>query len=161
MKFRAFWILPLVVCSASLADEATHREAAGRVLEITKADVAMKSGFQSMIEPIIASMRQRGMPEAAAQEVKEAFSKWFTEEIKWEDIKPKMVDIYVQQFSEAELNELHAFYQTPTGQKAIEKLPVVMQQGASIGREYAQNKSQLLQAKLKEIAEKYAPKKEK
>jgi len=159
MRLHLFLILPLVVCSVSLADEATHREAAVRVLEITKADAAMKSGFQAMIDPVLASMRQRGMPEAAAQEVKEAFSQWFTEEIKWEDIKPKMVEIYVQQFSEAELKELQAFYQTPTGQKAIEKLPIVMQQGANIGREYAQSKGQILQAKLKEIAEKYPPKK--
>jgi hypothetical protein len=160
MNLRSLLILPLVVCSASLADEASHREAAIRVLEITKSDVAMKSGFQAMIDPIIAGMRQRGMPEAAAQEVKDVFSKWFAEEIKWEDIKPKMAEIYVQQFTEQELKELHAFYQTPTGQKAIEKLPIVMQQGAVIGREYAQNKSQSLETKLKEIAEKYAPKKE-
>jgi uncharacterized protein len=120
----------------------------------------MKSGFKAMIDPIIASMRQRGMPEAAAQEVKDVFGKWFAEEIKWEEIKPKMEDIYVQQFTEQELKELLAFYQTPTGQKAIEKLPIVMQQGAVIGREYAQNKSQSLQTKLKEIAEKYSPKKE-
>jgi uncharacterized protein len=160
MNLRSLLILPLLACSASLADEASHREAAIRVLEITKSDVAMKSGFQAMIDPIIASMRQRGMPEAAAQEVKEVFSKWFAEEIKWEDLKPKVADVYVQQFTEQELKELYAFYQTPTGQKAIEKLPIVMQQGALIGREYAQNKSQSLQTKLKEIAEKYASKKD-
>jgi hypothetical protein len=159
MNLRSLLILPLIACSASLADEASHREAAIRVLEITKADKAMLGGFQAMVDPIVADMRQRGMPEAAAQEVKDAINKWFTEEIKWEDIKPKMADIYVQQFSESELKELIAFYQTPTGQKAIEKLPTVMQQGAIVGREYAQTKNQSLQTKLKEIAEKYAPKK--
>ena len=112
-----------------------------------------------MIDPLVGSMKQRGMPEAAALEVKEAFKQWFTTEIKWEDIKPKMVEIYVQQFTEPELKDLYAFYQSPTGQKAIEKLPIVTKQGALIGSEYAQTKQQSLQAKLKEIAEKYAAKK--
>lgn len=159
MNLRSLWILSLAFCSVSLADEASHREAAARILEITKADKAMQGGFQAMIDPLVASMRQRGMPEAAAQEVKEAFNQWFTKEIKWEDIKPRMVDIYVGQFTESELKDLYAFYQSPTGQKTIEKLPVVMKQGAAIGGEYAQAKQQSLQLKLKEIAEKYAPKK--
>jgi uncharacterized protein len=119
----------------------------------------MQSGFQSMIDPIVASMRQRGMPDAAAQEVKVAFNEWFTETIKWEDLKPKMAEIYMQQFTEAELKDLVAFYQTPTGKKAIEKLPAVTQQSAVVGREHAQKNGESLQLKLKQIAEKYAPKK--
>jgi uncharacterized protein len=158
MYFRSLCVL-LVVCASSLADEASHREAAVRVLEITNADKAMQSGFQSMIDPIVASMRQRGMPDAAAQEVKVAFNEWFTETIKWEDLKPKMAEIYMQQFTEAELKDLIAFYQTPTGKKAIEKLPTVTQQSAVVGREHAQKNGESLQLKLKQIAEKYTPKK--
>jgi len=159
MNLRLLSILSLAVSSTLLADEASHREAANRILEVTKAEKAMQGGFEAMIDPLVSSMKQRGMPEAAALEVKEAFKQWFTTEIKWEDIKPKMVDIYVQQFTEPELKDLYAFYQSPTGQKAIEKLPIVTKQGALIGSEYAQAKQQSLQAKLKEIAEKYAAKK--
>lgn len=161
MKLRFLWFLPVVVCTVSLADEASHREAALRILDITKAGDRMQVGFQAMIDPVVAGMRQRGMPEAAATEVREAFKEWFAKEIKWEEIKPKLVELYTKEFSETELTELHAFYKTPTGQKAIEKMPVVMQQSSRIGSEYAQTKGDLLQAKLKDIAAKYTPKKEK
>jgi uncharacterized protein len=159
MKLRFLWLLPFAVCSISTADEASHRESAIRILEITKADSRMQVGFQAMIDPVIAGMRQRGMPDAAAIEVREAFQQWFAKEIKWEEIKPKLVELYVKEFSESELTELHAFYKTPTGQKTIEKMPAVMQQSARVGNEYAQSKGESLQLRLKEIAEKYAPKK--
>lgn len=159
MKLRSVWFVTLALCSSAFADDASHREAAARILEITKANTAMEAGFRAMVEPLVAAMRQRGMPEAATQEVRDAFNQWFSDEIKLEDIKPKIVDVYVKEFSEAELKELYAFYQTPTGQKAIEKLPVVLAQGTRIGTEYAQSKQPALQVKLKAIAEKYAPKK--
>ena len=159
MKLRFLWLLPLAICPLIKADEASHREVALRVLEVTESDERMRVGFQTMIDPILAAMRQRGMPETATQEVRDAFEKWFTDEIKWEDIKPRLVDVYVKEFTEAELKELHAFYQTPTGKKTIEKMPNVMQQSAKIGSEYAQSKKDSLQAKLKEIADKYAAKK--
>jgi hypothetical protein len=155
MYFRSLWISAVLLCNVSLADEASHREAAFRVLEITKAEKSMKTGLQSMVDPIVASMRQGGMPESAAPEVKGAISEWFAQEMKWEDLKPKIVDIYVQQFTEAELKELYDFYQTPTGQKALEKLPTVTKLSSEISSQYIGTKQASLKLKLKQIAEKY------
>jgi hypothetical protein len=159
MHFRSLWIFSGLICSASLADEASHREAAFRVLEITKAEKSMQTGLQSMVDPIVASMRQGGMPESAAQEVKGVISEWFAQEMRWADLKPKIADVYVQQFTEVELNELYAFYQTPTGQKALEKLPTVTKLSSEISSKYIGTKQESLKLKLKQVAEKYAPKK--
>ena len=159
MHVRSLLLLPLVVCSMSLADEASHREAAFQILEITKAEQSMQTGLQSMVEPIVGGMRQSGMPEAAAQEVKQAINDWFTKEMKWADIKPKIADVYVQQFTEAELKELIAFYQSPTGKKALEKLPMVTRMSSAISSEYVKGKQESLKGKLKTIAEKYGSKK--
>lgn len=52
----------------------------------------------------------------------------------WDAIKTDMIDLYAREFTEAELKELVAFYRTPTGQKAIEKMPVLMAKGAEYGR---------------------------
>jgi hypothetical protein len=159
MHIRSLLIFPFLICSASLADESSHREAALRVLEVTKAERSMQSGLQSMVDPIVASMRQGGMPESAASEVKGVISEWFAREMKWEDLKPMIADVYVKQFTEAELKELLAFYQTPTGQKALERLPVVTRQSSEISSKYVGSKQDSLKLKLKQIADKYAPKK--
>ena len=41
--------------------------------------------------------------------------------------------IYAEHFTEAELDELIAFYETPLGQKMIAKLPVLTQQSMELG----------------------------
>ena len=69
-----------------------------------------------------------------------------------------MIDLYVQEFTTPELKELLAFYQTPLGQKAITKLPVIMRQGSMIGQEYAVGKQEALKQKVQAIVEKYRTK---
>ncbi len=44
-----------------------------------------------------------------------------------------MVDIYVQNFMRAEIDDISAFYRTPTGQKSLRTLPQVTQQSIAAG----------------------------
>nr|ACO70902.1 hypothetical protein [uncultured Verrucomicrobiota bacterium] len=148
----------LSIIGSVLADEAASRKSAETILEITNASGAMKTGFIATIAPMIANMKRQGMPEAAGTEMTAAMSEWFDAEIKWVEIKPKIVDLYVREFTEQELKDLLAFYQTPSGKKAIIKLPVVMQQGAVIGQEYAAKKQDSLKLKVQAIVDKYRPK---
>jgi hypothetical protein len=158
MKILSLLILSLVGPALLRADEAASRLAAGEILELTNASGAMKSGFSAMVEPMITTMQQRGMPVEAAAEMRAAMAEWFDKEIKWEDLKPKMVELYAKEFTEKELQDLLAFYRTPSGRKALAKLPVIMQEGAKIGQEYAVTKQESLGLKMKEVANKYRPK---
>lgn len=158
MKALLTILVSLVIALSSRADTAATRKSAEAILEITNAAGAMKSGFVATIEPMIANMKKQGMPEAAATEMTAVMGEWFDSEIKWADIKPKMIDLYVQEFTEQELKDLLAFYQTPVGQKAILKLPVVMRQGAMIGQEYAAKKQDSLKVRVQAVIDKYRPK---
>ena len=65
-------------------------------------------------------------------------------EQRWEALKDEFVALFMEAFSESELMEMAAFYETPTGQKAIEKTPQLVQRGAQIGaRRVKQNKAEL------------------
>ena len=76
------------------------------------------------------------------------------------DRRPKIVDLYVKEFTEDELKELLAFWRTPTGQKAMKTLPSIMQQGGAIGQAYAASKQQeTLKTKIGAIIAKYRPQK--
>ncbi|HWK32325.1 MAG TPA: DUF2059 domain-containing protein, partial [Hyphomicrobium sp.] len=46
--------------------------------------------------------------------------------------------VYAQRFTVDELKAVTDFYQSPTGQKFIEAMPVLMQAGAQIGMKYSQ-----------------------
>lgn len=56
----------------------------------------------------------------------------------WAALKPDMVQLYAQEFTEPELVEMTRFYQSPVGKKAASKLPVMMQKGMEIGQRQVQ-----------------------
>lgn len=54
------------------------------------------------------------------------------------NIDQQFVRLYMDNFSEDELRQISAFYKTPVGQKSLQKLPELMQQGAAIGQQVAE-----------------------
>jgi len=52
--------------------------------------------------------------------------------IGWNKLKPDMVKLYTSNFSESELKDLVAFYQSPLGKKVLEKMPQLTQQSAQM-----------------------------
>lgn len=57
------------------------------------------------------------------------------QEMRWEVIEPKMVDLYRQSFTEEEVAGMLAFYKTPAGQAVIKKMPLVMQRSIAMMQE--------------------------
>jgi hypothetical protein len=49
-----------------------------------------------------------------------------------------MAQVYARNFTTAELNDLKAFYKTPTGQKLLQSMPVITQQSLAAGQQFAQ-----------------------
>jgi hypothetical protein len=137
------------------ADEDTRTVLAEEVLELAYSPGNLRDSFSGFLEPALDAMKRDGMPEAARTEVKKAFTEWFDEEVKWAEMKPKLVQIYAHDFTEEELRALLAFLQKPLGQKVMSKLPLVMQDGSLAGQHYFMTKQDSLNAKLAPIIEKY------
>lgn len=49
-------------------------------------------------------------------------------QIGWSGLKDPLTDMYMQAFTEAELDEINAFYSSPTGSKMIGLLPELIKQ---------------------------------
>ena len=47
------------------------------------------------------------------------------EEMTWEKMEPHMIGVYVEIFSEDEIDELIVFYKSPLGQKLIDRMPEI------------------------------------
>jgi hypothetical protein len=54
------------------------------------------------------------------------------------ELENSIVSIYADNFTAAELRELIAFYKTPTGQKFLEKTPLVTQQTMAAGKKFGE-----------------------
>jgi hypothetical protein len=49
-------------------------------------------------------------------------------EMTWEKMKEPMIDVYLKHYTEIEINDMLAFYNTESGKSIIKKMPAVMEQ---------------------------------
>jgi len=90
---------------------------------------------------VVDSMKrtQPGMPERVATVVKETLTAEFTKAFEPKgDLMARMADIYASHFTPQEVKVLLAFYGTDVGRKAVSVLPMLAQEGAALGQQWAQ-----------------------
>jgi hypothetical protein len=138
-----------------LADDTSERALASQLIDMTRGKEAMRAGIDSVFNGVIQNLAQHGLPQAGIDEFKGAIDKWYAAEINFEDIRPKLIDAYVKEFTEDDLKQIVTFYQSPVGQKAIKEMPGVMKEGASIEQDYTKDKIATLDAQLTPILTKY------
>jgi len=79
--------------------------------------------------------------------------KFFKKHMSWDGLKPEFIQIYSKAFTASELRDINAFYATDTGKKTIQKMPILMAQGAQIGAARVQANIKELQSMIKAEAE--------
>lgn len=86
--------------------------------------------------------------------MKTFMNKYFT----WDLLKDKIAAIYANEFTEDELKQITAFYNSPVGQKVGQKLPSLMQQGMMVGQTAVEaHKGELEQMMTDEFSQKTDP----
>ncbi len=110
------------------AEEATaeRKAAADKLLRVMKVDEGMKSAFDQMTEMQKATIAQQvEKPEEREKALRaaEAATGPLREELAWEKVGGMFVEIYAEVFTKEELEALVKFYESPSGQKFVEKQP--------------------------------------
>jgi hypothetical protein len=147
---RALLPLLALVCLASPArsEEFTsrHRQAASDLLDLMKDSQDLAAAASSMMDAQIQANPQM-------EPFRDILVQWLQKYVNWETMEHRMLDLYMQTFTEAELHDLVAFYRTPTGRKSLEKLPALMQEGMKIGQELAEQHRGELERMIRARAE--------
>jgi len=119
------------------------REAAARELYRTMGGLkSTAGGADAMLTAV------RSNPQLARYE--DVFRTWYEKTIAAADLEPKIVALYAEAFSESELKELNAFYQTPLGRKALSRMPDVIRKAAELEVEAARANQPELERMLEE-----------
>ena len=155
--FSRILILALLLSTTLRADPASHRQAAGAMLDLFSGPDSLHAGFEAMIDPMLDSMRKNGAPETTISEIKATFQDWLQQEIVWDELKPELVETYMQAFNEDELRTLLAFYGTPVGQKALQQLPALSEKDAKIVQRYAKKKEAGLVSRIQKVVALHTP----
>lgn len=126
----------------------SHRQAARELLQLAGTPRVMNSAAEAMVDAQVKA-------NPAIEPYRDVLLTWIRKYITYESMEPKLIDLYSESFSEAELREMIAFYKTPVGQKAMEKMPELMQKGALMGTEAAQQHTdelrQMIEARDQEL----------
>ncbi|QCF27614.1 DUF2059 domain-containing protein [Hydrocarboniclastica marina] len=69
-------------------------------------------------------------------------------EISWEKMSSLFVQVYAESFSQEEIDNLIAFYESPTGQMFVAKVPQVMQRSMALMQQRMKPTLQKIQAKV-------------
>jgi hypothetical protein len=122
-------VAAMIACTVSNAfaeDLGVKEELALEVIELTNPDAVLDRFAQQMIGTI------EGFPgletdcdvvQRAAQDFREEIVRESVEIVKSPDMRAEMIIAYTDLFSEQELRDIAAFYQTPAGRKVIETMP--------------------------------------
>lgn len=111
----------------AIADEDSHRKAAEKLLVAMNINQIMIDTVDKMVELEIEKNPQL-LP------FKSVMGEFFLRHMTGDVLIDFMSGIYMEEFSENELIDMTNFYETPTGQKAITKLPILTQKGARWGQ---------------------------
>ena len=102
------------------ADEASHRQAVEQLFELT----AMQQKIDESVASVLALQITQNPALKPHQEV---VSEFLERHIGWGSLKDALSAMYMQEFTEQEVNDMNTFYSSPTGRKVIERLPVLVQ----------------------------------
>jgi len=135
-------LLLMVACNVSIADDASRKEAE-KMMQI----IGMKNALEQSMEQILNVQLEQN---PTLVPFKDVMLKFFDKHMSYESLKPELVELYSNTFTEAELREINAFYVTDVGKKTIEKMPELMGKGAQIGAKRVQDNISELQKMLKD-----------
>ncbi|HYU31394.1 MAG TPA: DUF2059 domain-containing protein [Thermoanaerobaculia bacterium] len=135
-------ILACLAAPSAWGETRGHREAAAALLDVMKEAQDLAGVVGPLVEAQI-----RANPQI--EPFRDILLDWTARYFNWDAIGPQMIDLYMRTFTESELRDLVAFYRTPTGRKALEKMPALMQEGVKIGESIAQQHSGELENMIK------------
>lgn len=141
-------------CLAEESQPTSGAEAAAiELMEITNSREILDQTMgqiEAMMQQQLATMDLSPEARTAQARVVRESMEWMEEVMSWDKMQQAYVEIYVEVFTEEELRELVAFYQTPIGQKMIEKMPALMQKSMEVTMEMIQEQMPELQRRMEQ-----------
>ena len=128
-------LIPLLASLSFAAMAAPASDASiETLLALTKSEAALNT-MHAQIEPVMTqSIRQAFGAKSLTAEQQRAVDtavkrsvEIMRSELSWTSMKPEVVTIYRETFSQDEVDGMIAYYRSPPSMAAVEKLPVVMQ----------------------------------
>ena len=150
MKSKIYVVLLVLAITISFnlnvfAASESHRNAANQLLYTMDLDTLLAGTIESMLQLELSQ-------NSALRPYENTMRQFFNKYMSGESLREDFINIYVETFTQKEINELNVFYSTPTGQKALKESPAMMTKGGRIGQQKIQENLSELKMMIQEEA---------
>lgn len=157
MKIKSLLISILLATSCySYADSESKQAKLNELVNIMDMD-SMVDQMYSQMEAMMQNMSTQMGVQPSEQEIFDDYYSQMVlimnEEMSWAKMEPLIVNIYDNNFTEEEINDILAFYKTETGQSLLLKMPAVMQESMQISQTLMQASIPKIQELAKNLSE--------
>lgn len=149
-----------LVCGSAVAATSTNQPPSAasiqQLLQVTQTH-KMLDAMQTRLDGMMRQSSERalaGQPaDAGEQKILDGqaakLSALLKNQLSWESLEPMYVDIYSKTFTQKEVDDMIAFYKSPSGQSMVAKMPAVMTQAMQT----VQGKMSTLMPQLTQISQ--------
>lgn len=123
----ALFLILLSGFSIYAADD-SHRIIAEEFFKVTNMEDTYNKSLETMID-----LQTKNNPQLTP--LKPVMLAFFNKYVNWSIVKPKLIDLYVKNFTEDELKVYIAFFSTPEGKKWAALQQELFRKGAEVGQE--------------------------
>ena len=113
---------------STVKEKSPHYKAAEELMLSMNMEESINENISQMVD-----MQTKGNPMLANK--KEAFKTFMLKYMSWKAIGSEYLKMYMDEFTEAELKDMTAFYKTETGKKMAAKQNVITLKAAQLGQE--------------------------
>jgi hypothetical protein len=159
MKRYSLFFLPILLLAANSAraDEASKNRKLEEFFRISKTEEMITQNLaMSMNEAKSALLQQMAALKSSPDQNKviEEFGnkveKIMSNALAWESVKPFYIKLFSQAYTEAQVDDIIAFYRSPTGQAMVAKNPELMMKTGQIVQDRIMSAQPALQQAIKE-----------
>ncbi|HJU07800.1 MAG TPA: DUF2059 domain-containing protein [Rhodanobacteraceae bacterium] len=137
MRLHALAVIGLCFAFAALpayaAENAANEASIQELLQVTQAHKLVDTTMAQMDGMLRKSVQQAmaGHPvDAGEQKILDAeiskLNDLLMQQMSWDKMEPMYINLYRETFTQKEIDDMLAFYRTPSGQSMISKMPVLM-----------------------------------
>ncbi|MFF7708777.1 DUF2059 domain-containing protein [Pseudomonas sp. NPDC007930] len=161
-RLRALCTAAVLVCASGtvFADQASHNASAEAFLTTVHAD-KLGTPIYMQVQQMFAQRFAQAKAPASKQALLESYqakaNAALESAIGWNKVKPDLVKLYTENFTEAELKDLVKFYKSPLGQKVLQQMPQVTQQSAMLTQQKLEPAVPVVNKLLEDMTNEIAP----
>ena len=123
MKKLLLLLFVVALSATSSAQSNTKTEKVRKLLEVTGSTSLSKQMIDNIVE----------MYKQSYSDVQQTFWEEFRKEANAEELQSQIIPIYEKYYTEEELTQLIAFYESPLGRKVVQSLPQILQESMKVG----------------------------